>query len=91
MTVQVCLSLLGTWAGPSWDPVNSSVLQVLVSLQGMVFCQEPWFNEPGYERERGTSAGDTKNATHNAGLREKTAQHAMMAPIRVRDTALLLP
>jgi len=25
---KVCLSLLGTWSGPSWDPTHSTLLQV---------------------------------------------------------------
>ncbi len=25
---KVCLSLLGTWSGPSWDPGTSTLLQV---------------------------------------------------------------
>ncbi|EGB09201.1 hypothetical protein AURANDRAFT_16586, partial [Aureococcus anophagefferens] len=32
----VCLSLLGTWPGPGWDPNASSLLQVLISIQGLV-------------------------------------------------------
>ena len=32
---KVCLSLVGTWRGPKWDPTVSSILQVLVSIQGM--------------------------------------------------------
>lgn len=24
---KVCLSLLGTWSGPSWDPATSTILQ----------------------------------------------------------------
>ena len=31
---KVCLSLLGTWSGPGWQPGTSSLLQVLVSIQG---------------------------------------------------------
>ena len=27
---KVCLSLLGTWSGPSWDPAHSTLLQVEV-------------------------------------------------------------
>lgn len=27
-SAQVCLSLLGTWAGPGWDPGSSTILQV---------------------------------------------------------------
>ena len=30
MYTQVCLSLLGTWAGPSWDPKTSTLLQVFI-------------------------------------------------------------
>lgn len=46
---KVCLSLLGTWSGPSWDPAKSSIFQVLVSIQAMIFCEHPWTNEPGRE------------------------------------------
>ena len=42
---KVCLSLLGTWAGPGWDPAMSSALQVLVSIQSQVMTALPWFNE----------------------------------------------
>jgi len=38
---KVCLSLLGTWSGPSWEPQRSTLLQVLVSLQGLVLVEEP--------------------------------------------------
>jgi ubiquitin-protein ligase len=44
---KVCLSLLGTWAGPSWDPEHSTLLQILLSIQTLIFVQEPWYNEPG--------------------------------------------
>ena len=40
-TGNVCLSVLGTWDGPGWDPKNSTVLQVLISIQGMVLVEEP--------------------------------------------------
>jgi len=46
---QVCLSLLGTWSGPGWDPVRSTLLQVLVSVQALIMVDEPFFNEPGYQ------------------------------------------
>ena len=29
--LQVCLSLLGTWSGPGWDPKHSTLLQVCAS------------------------------------------------------------
>ncbi|KAM0880114.1 hypothetical protein ACQ4PT_027962 [Festuca glaucescens] len=61
---KVCLSLLGTWSGRGnevWDPSSSSILQVLVSLQGLVLNEKPYFNEAGYEKQVGTVEGE-KNA-----------------------------
>jgi ubiquitin-protein ligase len=52
---KVCLSLLGTWAGPSWNPAQSTLLQVLVSIQSLILVPEPFFNEPGFERWMNTN------------------------------------
>ncbi|KAL9108026.1 MAG: hypothetical protein Q9227_007132 [Pyrenula ochraceoflavens] len=46
---KVCLSLINTWSGEQWSPQTSTLLQVLVSLQSMIFCEHPWYNEPGRE------------------------------------------
>ncbi|KAE9601501.1 hypothetical protein Lal_00040667 [Lupinus albus] len=46
----VCLSLLNTWHGSrseKWDPTGSTILQLLLSIQGLVLNQRPFFNEPG--------------------------------------------
>ncbi|KAL2944244.1 putative ubiquitin-conjugating enzyme E2 38 [Bienertia sinuspersici] len=46
---RVCLSLLGTWAGTeneNWRPFKSNMLQVLVSIQGLILTAEPYVNEP---------------------------------------------
>ena len=61
-TGKVCLSLLGTWAGRQgssevWSPERSTLLQVLVSIQGLVLVREPYFNEAGYERRVGSAEG----------------------------------
>ncbi|KAK1380351.1 Ubiquitin-conjugating enzyme [Heracleum sosnowskyi] len=45
-TGNICLSILNTWPGPSWQPNESTVLQVLVSIQGLVLNEEPYYNEP---------------------------------------------
>ncbi|XP_078448256.1 ubiquitin-conjugating enzyme 23 isoform X2 [Wolffia australiana] len=61
---KVCLSLLNTWTGKGnevWDPNSSSILQVLVSIQGLVLNSRPYFNEAGYEKQVGTAEGE-KNA-----------------------------
>ena len=47
---RVCLSLLNTWTGKKnerWNPAESTVLQVLVSIQALVLNEKPYFNEPG--------------------------------------------
>ena len=45
----VCLSLLGTWSGPKWNPLHSSILQVLVSVQGLILgVEHPYYLEPGF-------------------------------------------
>ncbi|KAI9194017.1 hypothetical protein LWI28_002350 [Acer negundo] len=46
----VCLSILNTWHGEGnekWNPAKSTILQVLVSIQGLVLNAKPFFNEPG--------------------------------------------
>jgi hypothetical protein len=81
MCGKVCLSLLGTWSGPSWDPETSTVLQVLVSLQAMVFCPDPYFNEPGFDSSRGSAKGDDASAEYNRTVRSNCAKHAIVAPL----------
>mmetsp|Transcript_31518 Transcript_31518/g.101201 ORF Transcript_31518/g.101201 Transcript_31518/m.101201 type:complete len:346 (-) Transcript_31518:329-1366(-) len=55
---KVCLSLLGTWSGPGWDPGHSTVLQILVSIQGLVLVDRPYYNEPGNEKHERTVEGE---------------------------------
>ena len=65
---KVCVSLLGTWSGQgseNWDPNNSNLLQVLVSIQGLILVNEPYFNEPGYASQKGTNQGTTKSRQYN--------------------------
>ncbi|KAI0321805.1 hypothetical protein OF83DRAFT_1097239 [Amylostereum chailletii] len=52
---KVCLSLLGTWSGPGWVAGRSTLLQVLISIQSMILCDEPYLNEPGWANGAGTS------------------------------------
>ncbi len=47
---KVCLSILGTWSGPSWKPIMNIrlVLNSIVSLMG----EYPIQNEPGFENTK---------------------------------------
>jgi ubiquitin-conjugating enzyme E2 O len=56
----VCLSLLNTFGGQGvelWSPEASSVLQVVVSIQGLVLTAQPYYNEPAYGAQAGTPMG----------------------------------
>ncbi|XP_042040663.1 putative ubiquitin-conjugating enzyme E2 38 [Salvia splendens] len=65
---KVCLSLLNTWSGSrkeKWIPDQSTALQVLVSIQGLILNAKPYFNEPGYEGEMGTKRGEDSSSAYN--------------------------
>eukprot|EP00929_Paragymnodinium_shiwhaense_P046830 TRINITY_DN23824_c0_g1_i1.p1 TRINITY_DN23824_c0_g1~~TRINITY_DN23824_c0_g1_i1.p1 ORF type:complete len:406 (+),score=89.80 TRINITY_DN23824_c0_g1_i1:187-1404(+) len=68
---KVCLSLLGTWSGKdseTWSPERSNLLQVLVSILGLVLNTEPYYNEPGFERERDTPQGGLRSQRYNESV-----------------------
>ncbi|KAJ3821801.1 hypothetical protein F5880DRAFT_1579492 [Lentinula raphanica] len=65
---KVCLSILNTWTGDkneSWDANRSSLLQALVSIQGLVLVREPWYCEPAYEKLRGTEEGTVNSRLYS--------------------------
>ncbi|KAF1913810.1 hypothetical protein BDU57DRAFT_417537, partial [Ampelomyces quisqualis] len=70
---KVCLSLLGTWPGPNWNQNQSTILQVLISIQAMIFCENPVHNEPG----NSTIATDQDSRQLNAIVRALTAKFAI--------------
>ena len=45
---KVCLSILGTWNGPSWT-FCMTIRTVIISISGLVLIDNPIHNEPGYE------------------------------------------
>lgn len=82
---KVCLSLLGTWQGDqgeSWHAKTSTLLQVLMSIQALILVPDPFFNEPGYERSRGTPDGDRQSRQYNEVIREATVRYAMIAQLK---------
>ncbi|KAI5116954.1 hypothetical protein M0805_001927 [Coniferiporia weirii] len=75
---KVCLSLLGTWTGPGWVSGKSTLLQVLVSIQSMILCDEPYLNEPGWSSEAGTPASNA----YSANLRRMVVNTAMLGNLK---------
>jgi baculoviral IAP repeat-containing protein 6 len=45
---------------------------VIVSVQSLILCTQPYFNEPGYERMMGTPDGDKASSQYNASIQEHT-------------------
>ncbi|CAH0719513.1 unnamed protein product, partial [Brenthis ino] len=73
---KVCVSLLGTWSGRGvevWGK-DSSLLQVIVSLQGLILNAEPYFNEAGYEKQKGTQQGKENSRMYNEMVLLKLVQ-----------------
>ncbi|KAM0898736.1 hypothetical protein ACQ4PT_021748 [Festuca glaucescens] len=64
----VCHSLLNTFGGEGtevWSPAASSLVQVLVSIQGLVLNDQPYYNEDGYETLVGTPLGRRNTLPYN--------------------------
>ncbi|BES98249.1 Ubiquitin-conjugating enzyme [Nesidiocoris tenuis] len=64
---KVCVSLLGTWSGKGtevWIP-TSNLLQIIVSIQGLILVAEPYFNEAGYEKQKGSQQGRENSRMYN--------------------------
>ncbi|KAI6886565.1 hypothetical protein KC334_g15627, partial [Hortaea werneckii] len=79
---KVCLSLLGTWSGEPWKAGQSTILQILVSIQAMIFCDEPWCNEPGRENQAET----LQSKEYSRGLRPHTIKAAMLDWMANKET-----
>ncbi|XP_013417535.1 baculoviral IAP repeat-containing protein 6 [Lingula anatina] len=82
---KVCLSVLNTWHGrpeEKWNSQTSSFLQVLVSIQSLILVSEPYFNEPGYERSRGTPSGTASSREYDANIRQATVKWAMLEMLK---------
>ncbi|KAI3780657.1 hypothetical protein L2E82_10642 [Cichorium intybus] len=68
---KVCLSLLNTWTGQGsekWIPNNSTMLQVLVSIQALILNDKPFFNEPGYDNRYTGVTGEKKSKEYNENI-----------------------
>ncbi|XP_078169329.1 putative ubiquitin-conjugating enzyme E2 23 isoform X2 [Carex rostrata] len=83
---KVCLSLLNTWSGSGcerWNSANSTMLQVLVSIQALVLNSKPYFNEPGYTAHANTPYGEQKSVAYNENtflLSCKTMLYSLRRP-----------
>lgn len=85
---KICLSLLGTWhtdeRNESWSPAKSTLLQVLVSIMGLVLVRDPYYNEAGYDVQRAAPESRLSSAlyTERAYFRARAfISHALTADV----------
>ncbi|XP_056441748.1 (E3-independent) E2 ubiquitin-conjugating enzyme UBE2O [Gadus chalcogrammus] len=77
---KVCVSLLGTWIGKGnerWTS-KSSLLQVLISIQGLILVNEPYYNEAGFDSDRGLQEGYENSRCYNEMCLIKMVQSMTM-------------
>lgn len=80
---KVCLSILGTYIGPStsraekWN-TTSTLYQVLISIQSQILVEYPIFNEPGFQQYYKTDRGDKESKIYNDNIRLYTMKFCML-------------
>jgi baculoviral IAP repeat-containing protein 6 len=60
-----------------FNPKNSTFLQVLVSIQSLILVDNPYFNEPGYEKTMNTTKGKIESDKYNEPLHVGTIKYAI--------------
>lgn len=76
-TGNICLSLLGTYGAANntalWNSQTSTILQILISIQGLILVKEPYYNE-GY---RDSEFNQKKSNTYSEYVKYYTMLYAM--------------
>ncbi|KAL4992586.1 hypothetical protein BDW68DRAFT_52082 [Aspergillus falconensis] len=93
---KICLSLLGTWPtrdlDERWSPARSTVLQLLVSIMGLILVKDPFYNEAGYESlaAEGNMVIESSRYTEKVFLMTRRfILHALEHPVRGLEDVLL--
>lgn len=77
---KVCLSLLGTWMGPGWNPDQSNLSEVILAILGQIMgVEEPLANEPNLN----TTPSEKSN--YAAYLRLMTLYVAMIKSVKTKS------
>jgi len=85
---KICLSLLGTWPADAknegWSSNRSSMLQILVSLMGLVLVKEPYYNEAGFDALVGTEESRITSSQYSERalvMAKGFVRHALVRPV----------
>lgn len=82
---KVCLSLINTWSGQTsekWNKDTSSLILVMIAIQSSILTEQPYFNEPGYERYINTERGNTENKNYNEKLYPHIIKYSMIEQLK---------
>ena len=66
----------------------SSLSQVINSILFLIFVEEPYFNEPGYQQTQGTPTGTQSSERYNDVIRKATLQYGYLEHFKKPDTQL---
>lgn len=83
---KVCLSILGTWSGPRWSPVQT-IGSTLLSIQSLM-NSAPFHNEPGFEDR---DAFRKQSDHYNQYLRHETIRVAFVGMADDKNNNCLPP
>jgi len=83
---KVCLSILGTWEGPGWTPVQT-IGSVLLSIRSLM-NSAPYRNEPGYED---IPTSDPACKQNNQRIRYETIRVAVLDMVDLASKSAFLP
>ncbi|KAL2863678.1 ubiquitin-conjugating enzyme E2 [Aspergillus lucknowensis] len=93
---RICLSLLGTWQAQNtheaWSSEKSTVLQILVSILGLVLVKAPFYNEAGYETLAAEGSGSVESSQYTEKaflMSRKYILHALVRPVRGLEDVLI--
>ena len=53
------------------------MFQVLISIQSLILCAEPYYNEPGFERLYGTPQGDAESLKYSEEVFRNNLKYAV--------------
>ena len=83
---KVCLSILGTWSGPSWTSAMD-ITNVLMTIQS-ILDNNPIMNEPGYENVLNSPKGKKINDSYNKIIDFNTFNSLIYTNIKYRENTL---
>lgn len=77
---KVCLSILGTWSGPSWTPALN-IGSILLSIQSLMNAT-PYHNEPGFET---INLRGREPRNYNHIIRHETIRVAVLGMVQLSN------